>query len=419
MISLPTRTTYQLSLLAGVIVSCATLSGCSSYYYWKYCVITSHARIFGCIPPPTSQKQILLLEQVPPAPQANPQSEAKARLGEKLFGEVRLSKTGEISCKSCHQPESGFANNTPFSVGINRQAGSRNAPGLLNVAYQRHFFFDGRVGSLEQQAREPIFNRLELGRVEVTPLSQQGVIVEDDIEAIVRMLKEDSHYPAAFDAAFAPFDINKADSREIFTKMLEAIASYQRTLTSTESPFDQWVVDKAPISRAAQRGWRLFFGKARCAMCHVPPTYSDDNFHNIGVRPTSEAPGDKGRASFLDQHPQSQAPGVKQPLQPPTYEIEGLNYWGKYGMDACAFKTPSLRNVEHTRPYMHTGAFNTLEEVISFYVRGGDSAPCGQKDWRIQKLDLSEQEQKDLVEFLRSLSGTKVPPGVPKTEIDP
>jgi cytochrome c peroxidase len=292
------------------------------------------------------------------------------------------------------------------------------------VAYQRHLFFDGRTASLEQQAREPLFNRLEMGNPTDPPSCKDNKEDEfgckHDIGAVVDRLKNIPDYRNRFQQAFQ-IDIVTVDSQSAFTATLQAISSFERTLISTDSLFDRWVKKDAPISWAAQRGWKLFIGKARCSTCHVPPNYTDDSFHNIGLRRSPKDLNDKGRASFLDRHPQSQAPGtVRLPLSPPNYlvreaEEKGANFWEPFGMEACAYKTPSLRNVEHTRPYMHTGEFKHLKEVIAFYNQPSNEPPCGQsRDWRIQKLDLDDDEQEYILEFLKTLSGTKVPPGVPQ-----
>jgi cytochrome c peroxidase len=395
----------------GAIASLISTSGCSSYYYWKGCVLTGHTKLLFCIPPPSFEAPVLFLDQPVPIPAANPQTVEKVNLGKKLFFDPILSKDGKVSCASCHQPEHGFAQNAQFSKGVRDQEGSRNAPALLNVGYQRDYFFDGRTGALEQQAREPLFNPLEMGNS--VQVDEQGHRTRDKIEEVIERLKPVPGYKDGFKNAFG-LDIETATPKESFQSILMAIAAYERTLTSTDSLFDQWVKDEAPIPRAAQRGWRLFFGKARCASCHTPPTYSDNGFHNIGIPRVPKALGDKGRASYLDQHPQSQGAGVTlTPLEPPNYEVSGGNAWEQFGMDACAYKTPSLRNVQHTSPYMHTGAFHDLKEVIAFYVRGGDEPPCGRKDWRIERLDLNANEQEDLLAFLKALSGMKVPAGVP------
>ncbi len=438
-----------------------TLSGCQGYqtFYWYVCKSTWYYTPF-CTEPPARETHIFPEQQSVPSPSSNTLSPERALLGQKLFFDPILSRDKTVSCATCHQPTHAFADPHQFSTGIEGQQGARNSPSLLNVAYQRHFFFDGRTGSLEQQAREPMFNSLEMGNPrckskkdgndECKPIQQEewkeaeraihrgDIKVRDKIEVVVDSLKTAPEYRELFKKAFGR-DIEAASPKETFALTLLAIASFERTLTSTDALFDRWVKEEAPISWDAQKGWKLFFGKARCSLCHIPPTYSDGDFHNLGVARVikqDKEVKDKGRASFLDQHPQSQAPGeFLQPLSPPAYEVpreevrqaevrlkqerqrdereKDVNFWEPFGMDACAYKTPSLRNVEHTDPYMHTGALKSLEEVVKFYVRGGDNPPCGEKDWRIQKLDLNEKEQSYIVEFLKTLSGTKVPTGVP------
>lgn len=389
--------------------------GCQTYQnvFWYVCKYTGFYTP-GCTRPPAGET---LLLPAPPVPSSNPASPEKAELGRRLFFDPTLSRDGTVSCATCHQPAHAYADPNQFSKGIGGQEGSRNVPGLLNTAYQRHLFFDGRTGSLEQQAREPLFNEREMGNP--TPCSKEGEC-RHDVKVVVDKLKNISEYRDGFQQAFR-IDITTEDETTTFKSILQAIASFERTLTSTDSLFDQWVKREAPISWAAQRGWKLFIGKARCSTCHVPPNYTDDSFHNIGLRRAPQAPHDKGRASFLNQHPQSQAPGaILVPLSPPGYEVpeakdEGITFWEPLGMDTCAYKTPSLRNVEHTRPYMHTGEFKHLKEVIAFYNQPPNEPPCRQnRDWRIQKLDLDDDEQEYILEFLKTLSGTKVPLGVPQ-----
>ena len=434
------RPVHRNLFLLGFGVLLLTTAGCQIYQkgYWYACKYTGYYTPF-CTKPPAPETH-LFPEQSVPSPDSNQLSPERARLGQKLFFDPILSRDKTVSCATCHQPNHAYAEPHQFSTGIDGQQGSRNSPSLLNVAYQRHFFFDGRTGSLEQQAREPMFNSLEMGNLrcalekdkdnekhECRPIQQKelddkmreaiqrgDIRVRDKVEVVANRLKGDYEYRELFKKAF-DYDIEAASPKETFILILRAIASFERTLTSTDSLFDRWVKEEAPISWEAQRGWRLFFGKARCSLCHVPPTYSDGDFHNLGVARVVEQ-NDKGRASFLDQHPQSQGPGeFLKPLTPPNYEVQAgvRNFWEPFGIDACAYKTPSLRNVEHTKPYMHTGELDSLEEVVTFYVNGGGKAPCGKKDWRIQKLDLDSTEQGYIVEFLKTLSGTKVPPGVP------
>lgn len=445
----------NLSLLClGVLL--LTTAGCQIYQkgYWYVCKYTWYHTPF-CTEPPARATHLFPEQQPVPSPSSNKLSPERAVLGEKLFFDPILSRDGTVSCASCHKPQHAYADPKQFSTGIGGEEGSRNSPGLLNVAYQRHFFFDGRTGSLEQQAREPMFNSKEMGNLRCAmkkgenekcePIQQKeldvplmrhaiergDIKVRDHVEVVAEKLAEklkvDPAYGDLFKKAF-DHDIKTANPKETFALILQAIASFERTLTSTDALFDQWVKEEAPISWDAQKGWKLFFGKARCSLCHIPPTYSDGDFHNLGVarvKQDGKEVEDKGRASFLDQHPQSQDPGeFLNPLRPPTYQVrqgkvpqEDGNFWEPFGMDACAYKTPSLRNVEHTKPYMHTGApeFDSLEKVVAFYVKGGGDPPprCSKKDWRIQELDLDKDEQGYIVEFLKTLSGTKVPAGVP------
>jgi len=312
--------------------------------------------------------------EVVPYPADNKPTKEKEELGKKLFFDPLLSSNSKISCASCHDPYKGFADPNQFSKGVGGAVGDIHAPTLLNTAYNRHLFWNGRVGSLEEQALKPIENGKEMG--------PQG-----NLDRVVKDLNKDTDYTARFNKAFGTGATPEG--------IAKAIATYERTLISRDTPFERWVREEEPISKAAQRGWKVFIGKGRCANCHVPPAYTDDNYHNIGVHPVPGEAMDKDLDGFLKGHRDYDK----------VYE--------PFRVDKCAFKTPTLLNIEQTAPYMHNGSetFKTLEDVVSFYVRGGDPvdpAVCGQKDWRIVKLDLSPEEINDLIEFLKSLTG-KVP----------
>lgn len=345
--------------------------GCA-YYGWSYCKSLDYPGWLSCIKPPPADSTTLLRFGEVPYPNGNPYSEDKKELGKKLFFEKRLSKDKTVSCASCHDPDKGFADSKQFPTGVDGAVGGIHTPTVLNTAYNRHLFWNGRVGSLEEQALKPIENDKEMGP-------------EGNLNLVVAELNNDSDYTARFHKVFGTGVTPKG--------IAMAIATYERTLISRDTPFERWVREEEPISKAAQRGWKVFVGKGRCANCHVPPAYTDDNYHNIGVRPVSGQAMDKDLNGFLSRHPDYDR----------SYET--------FRVDKCAFKTPTLLNIEQTAPYMHNGSFQELKDVVSFYVRGGDPvdpAVCGQKDWRIVQLDLSLEEQNDLIEFLKSLTG-KVP----------
>jgi cytochrome c peroxidase len=347
------------------------VSGCTygrGYYgfHWSYCKFLGYPKVLSCIHPPEADPTLFPTIPYPPN---NPQSAQKEELGKMLFFDPRLSSTGKVSCSSCHVPDKGFADPNRFSTGINDQTGDRNAPTVLNTAFHRHLFWDGRAGSLEEQAVGPIENDKEMGPA-------------GNLDKVVKILNNDSEMKAQFQKAFGTDVTAKG--------IAMALATFERSLISRDTAFERWVREEEPMpSRGAERGWLVFLNKGRCANCHVPPVYTDDGFHNIGVNPHPPARLDGGLDDMLASHPE--------------YKKE----YKEFRVDKCAFRTPSLLNVAETAPYMHNGAFNTLEEVISFYTRGGDKPPeCGPQDWRIVNLtqELSVKNQKDLVEFLKSLS---------------
>lgn len=301
-----------------------------------------------------SEEPTTALGQLPnvPIPAYNLQYPAKVELGKLLFFDPRLSKDNTVSCASCHVPAAGFADPRQFSLGVGGKQGGRNAPPALNAAYNQLQFWDGRAGSLEEQALGPIQNPIEMA---------------ETLDGVVKKLGKVRDYQARFRAVFGE-DISPGG-------IAMAIAAFERTLISTNSPFDRYVAgDQKALSDTAQRGLGLFAGKARCLLCHNGPNFTDNKFHNIGVPQTGPLKEDVGRYAVT-----------------------------KRASDRGAFKTPSLRSVALTAPYMHTGDLKTLEDVMEFYNKGGE-AKTG-KDTLITALNLTAQEKKDLVEFMKSLTG--------------
>lgn len=293
-----------------------------------------------------------------PIPNDNPLTFPNIALGERLFFDPMLSRDGSVSCSSCHSPGHGFSDTTAFSRGAAGRTGRRNAPALVNRAYGRVFFWDGRAASLEEQVLHPIRDSLEMD----FPLAQ-----------LSRRLRADNFYRALFYEAFR----RDPDSNGV----ARALASYVRTLRSGESPYDLASEgDSTAMSSEARRGLALFTGKGRCTTCHIPPNFTDELFHNTGVAARAAiragaVTGDAGRGA-----------------------ITGA------ADDTGAFKTPTLRDVARTAPYMHDGSFATLDEIIAFYSRGGEPNPHLSAD--IRPLLLTPGERSDLVQFLGSLTGT-------------
>src|SRR5438094_1533798 len=310
-----------------------------------------------------SEEPSLALGQLPnvPIPSHNLQFNSKVELGKLLFFDSRLSKDGSVSCASCHVPAAGFSDPPQVSLGVGGKQGGRNAPPALNAAYNHLQFWDGRAGSLEEQALGPIQNPIEMA---------------ETLDGIVKKLSKNKVYQFRFRAVFGG-DISPDN-------IAKAIAAFERTLISTNSPFDRFIGgDKSALSEAAQRGLELFQGKARCVLCHNGPNFTDNKFHNIGVPQTGPLKEDIGRYAVT-----------------------------KRESDRGAFKTPSLRSIALTAPYMHTGGLKTLEEVMEFYNKGGE--PVTGKDAFMTALNLTDQEKKDLVEFMNSLTGELKNMSLPK-----
>lgn len=278
----------------------------------------------------------------------------KSLLGKKLFFDPILSKTGKVSCASCHKPDHGFADDKPVSLGINDLKGDRNSPTVYGAKNLKLLFWDGRAMSLEEQALGPIENPVEMGEM---------------IGNVLVKLNKDESYKKEFEEAYGKGEITKE-------KLANAIAEFEKTQISLDSDYDRYIAgDVKALSPSAKRGLDLFKGKAMCIECHKGPDFTDGDFHNIGLPITD----DVGRAKI-----------------------------SVTGKDTRKFKTPTLREIEKTGPYFHAGQFDSLEAVIAFYNAGGGEDTY--KDPLKKPLDLNQEEQKDLIAFLKSLTGRQKPP---------
>lgn len=296
-----------------------------------------------------------------PIPPGNLMYKGKVELGKQLYFDGRLSKNGAISCAFCHTPGVGFADPRQTSIGIDGKVGGRQAPTVLNTAFNPVQFWDGRAGTLEEQAIGPIHNPIEMGETH---------------EHVVKKLNKIAGYREQFRAVFGT-DVN-------LQGIAEAIAAYERTVLSTNSAFDKYVAgDKAAMSEAAVRGLGLFKSKARCILCHYGPNFTDNGFHNLGVPQVGPLKEDLGRYAVT--------------------RIES---------DKGAFKTPTLRSIADTAPYMHDGAFKTLEEVVDFLNGGGGANP--HLDPFVKPLSLTNEEKADLLAFLQALTGEPIKFEFPK-----
>jgi cytochrome c peroxidase len=300
-----------------------------------------------------------------PIPPGNPPTLASIALGRQLFYDTKLSRDNSLSCSSCHHSQLRFTDTRERSTGVGGSTGLRHAPTLVNTAYSSLYFWDGRAISLEDQVGNPIADALEMDQTH---------------DASVAKLKGDPSYKAMFRNAFGSDEIT-------MQRIANALASFERTILSGDSPFDRYEYQghKDALSPAQIRGLAVFKdpGKGNCAACHtIGPTYAlftDGQFHNTG-----EGVGDNEEFSDLGR-----------------FKVTRLD------ADKGAFKTPTLRNVAVTGPYMHDGKLKTLKDVVDFYAGKGNSNPY--LDKRISSIELSGQDRSDLVEFMKSLTG-KLPP---------
>jgi cytochrome c peroxidase len=291
-------------------------------------------------------------------PADDPYSAAKVELGRFLYFDSRLSSDGTISCASCHAPEKAFADGNPVSTGIGGQKGGRSAPTVINRAYSTQQFWDGRAPSLEEQAKGPIANPIEM----TTEKSADAAHA-----AVVKRLKGVAGYMKMFEKAFGAKDIT-------IDHVARAIATFERTVYSGNAPFDRYNAgDKKAMSESQVRGMDIFFNKTACDSCHIGFNFTDGSYVNIGIGMDKPKP-DLGR--FV----------VSQKEE-----------------DKGAFKTPTLREVEHHAPYMHDGSIKTLADVVEHYNKGG--IKNAHLDQRLKPLNLTDQDKRDLVNFLTALSG--------------
>ena len=298
--------------------------------------------------------------KTPPTPE-------RIRLGRWLFYDTRLSADGTVSCATCHEPEHAFSQGTSVATGIRGQKGRRKAPTFINQAVTLfpHFFWDGRAGSLEEQALGPVVNPIEMGNTH---------------EGMVRTVGAVPGYRMYFAEAFGTDEITKE-------RIAQAIADYERTRMSGNSPYDRWrrTRDAAAVPAEVKLGHELFFGKAGCVQCHVGSRFTDNNFHNIGIG------WDDSKQAFLDEGRWATTKGT-------TNEGFGTS-------DRGAFKTPTLREVSKRAPYMHDGSVATLREVVEYYNRGGNKNPYLDPKMPVKPLGLTPAEVDALVAMMNSLDG--------------
>lgn len=296
-----------------------------------------------------------------PIPKDNPQSKAKIALGHQLVFDTRLGKDNALSCTGCHAPDAGGAGPTPRAFGQGGELG-RWAPSWDNSAYYTSLFWDGRAASLEEQT-----GALPGHMGPLSATAEMGGTVDEAVARLNAIPGYKKEFNAVFGADATPENVAKA------------IASYERTLVATHSPFQRYVRgDRKALSAAAKRGFEVFRSKGLCTTCHTPPLLTDNNFHNIGVPQVGPLKEDDGRAAVT-----------------------------KNAADKGKFKTPSLYNSASFAFFMHDGAFSTLQQVIDHYNNGGNPKDANQ-DPLIMPLKLTSREQSDLIAFIKSLTDPRL-----------
>ncbi len=341
-----------------------------------------------------SPEHLLGLPPVP-IPANNPQSAEKIKLGDRLYHDERFSADGKVSCATCHSRDKGFTDNLKVSKGFKGQTGTRNAPTVINAAYYTSQFWDGREADFEGQSKQPPINPVEGGLANHMP--------------ILKIVRDDKKYSDAFNNVFG---IRGNDIS--MDHVSKAIASFERTLVSGNSAFDQYnyAGNQKAMTASQIRGFALFSGKGRCVSCHTieqtQALFTDNRFHNIGVGfKTIQGKEAQTAASMLALKREGADVDVA------VLTMKNLSEVGRFAVTenpthVGAFKTPTLRNVEVTHPYMHDGSLKTLEDVVDFYNNGGrvndTDALSGFLSGGIRPLDLSKQEKKDLVAFLKALT---------------
>lgn len=316
------------------------------------------------INPKPSDFQQWRLPAVPPHPDDNKPNAARVSLGKMLFFDPRVSRDGNMSCATCHNPSFGWSDGLPTGRGFQSQVLSRATPTIVNAAYNTIQMWDGRKKTLEDQA---------IGPLETVPE------MNTDLERFFAWMNGNEGYKKAFAKAYPGEPIDA----ETFKK---AVASFERTVTSRTSPFDRWLAgDKKAMTQQQLRGLAVFVdkNKGNCVACHSAPNFTDNGFHNIGLASFGVETPDLGRFAYKK-----------------VASLKG------------AFKTPSLRDIERTAPYFHDGSAKTLMDVVEHYDRGGDVKTNLSPD--IKPLNLSPSEKEDLVAFMTALTSPNKPVSLPQ-----
>jgi len=317
-----------------------------------------------------------------PIPENNPQTPEKIQLGDRLFHDARFSADGKVSCATCHSQDKAFTDNLPVSKGFNGLTGTRNAPTVINSAYMKTLFWDGREPDLEGQSKQPPVNPVEGGLPNHAPL--------------LEVIRKDPEYVSTFKTIF------RVGADDItMDHVAKAIASFERTVIAGDSPFDRYYFggEKEAMTVAQIRGLALFVGKGRCVSCHrieqTQALFTDNRFHNIGI----------GFKTIQGKEQQTAAAFIQSKRAGADVDITVLT------MKSMS-ETPTLRNIEKTAPYMHDGSLETLKDVVNFYDKGGrekdEDSLSGFLSGGIRPLDLRAREKEDLVEFMKALTSPQL-----------
>lgn len=299
--------------------------------------------------------------KAPHIPKDNQPTKARVELGEKLFFDPRLSRQGNMSCATCHNPSLGWSDGLKTAVGHNGNVLRRATPSIVNSAYSKILMWDGRHHSLESQAMGPMEAEEEMN---------------SDFDMVFNFIKSSPEYLQMFDKAYPSEGVTKVS-------LSKALANFQRTVIVKNSPFDHWLAgNRNAITMEEWRGFQLFKGKAECVACHSAPNFSDDGFHNIGLKQWADPQADPGRSNIR-----------------------------KVKVNQGAFKTTSLRGIAETAPFFHDGSAATLMDVVEHYSRGGDVKTNLSPN--LKPLDLTQAEKEDLVAFLKALSPKSTAKKVP------
>lgn len=336
------------------------------------CLLSVSALVLGTMLQPALAQELMstkadqkwLLPAAPPHPADNKPSAARVELGKTLFFDPRLSRDGNMACATCHNPMLGWSDGQPTAKGFKSQVLGRASPTVVNAGYNKMQMWDGRKATLEEQAIGPMMADVEMNA---------------DLGAIFKWLNANPGYRETFAKAYP----GEAIDEKTFSK---ALANFERTLVSNNSPFDRWLRGDAKAMTAQQvRGFRLFQDekKGNCATCHSAPNFADDGFHNIGLASYGSAQPDMGR--FLIRA----VPASK-----------------------GSFKTPTLRDIELTAPYFHDGSAKTLMDAVEHYAKGGEQKTDLSPSMKM--LDLAPQDKEDIVAFLKALTSPHKPVVLPK-----